>query len=761
MADNPSGYGTGAIRELLLAAFTANELPRFCRDRLLLRPIVGRFGPKYNLEDMAAEVIDYCETQHLLDELLSQVREANPRQYARFESRLPISAEALAEAGCPYRGLEVFYAEHEPNYFGREAMVRKLLGRLGETNFVAVVGPSGCGKSSLVRAGMVPALRKGDLPGSEKWQVETFLAGDDPLRALALALVHLLMPDATPVDRLTEARKLADHLRDGTLAIADVLAQLKDQYPGLPRLILVADQFEEVFTLCGDEAQRRSFLQTLLQAAKAPWVAVVLALRADFFGRVLDDEAFGRRVDAGLVSVLPMSREERREAVERPALRTGRRFEEGLVERILDAVEGSPGDLPLLEFALTELWGRQTAGGLLTHDAYEAIGEVRGAIARSADQAFARFGPDEQRMVRAIFTRLVRVARPDEGAEDTRRRITLADLQPEAQNVVKELADARLLVTGRDPASNDETVEVAHEALIRGWKPLQEWLNRDREFLLWRQRLDTLAQIWDESGRGEGALLRDALLEEARVRSVDRLEELSTLERAYLEESEAAAQRAKAAQEATRQRELEQAQALAQEQQRRAEERTQAAHALGRRNRFLVMAFVVAALAAIGAGIFFFREREARNVQAAEVARRSTAEAIAVGRQAEAQTAATAEAEQRQSAEAAKIRAEYQARRAKAGELAASAQLELARPAYDPSLALLLASEAVNTTWKTDGYVAPAADLALGDAVAQIQALGWRMNLLPHGDTGPVYSAAFSPDGATVVTAGYDGTARL
>ena len=326
MADNPSGYGTGAIRELLLAAFTANELPRFCRDRLLLRPIVGRFGPKYNLEDMAAEVIDYCETQHLLDELLSQVREANPRQYARFESRLPISAEALAEAGCPYRGLEVFYAEHEPNYFGREAMVRKLLGRLGETNFVAVVGPSGCGKSSLVRAGMVPALRKGDLPGSEKWQVETFLAGDDPLRALALALVHLLMPDATPVDRLTEARKLADHLRDGTLAIADVLAQLKDQCPGLPRLILVADQFEEVFTLCGDEAQRRSFLQTLLQAAKAPWVAVVLALRADFFGRVLDDEAFGRRVDAGLVSVLPMSREERREAVERPALRAGRRF---------------------------------------------------------------------------------------------------------------------------------------------------------------------------------------------------------------------------------------------------------------------------------------------------------------------------------------------------------------------------------------------------------------------------------------------------
>ncbi len=269
----------------------------------------------------------------------------------------------------------------------------------------------------------------------------------------------------------------------------------------------------------------------------------MLTLRADFFGRVLADPRLGQAVDAGQFNVLPMSPEERRAAIEQPALRAGRSFEGGLVERILEAVEGSPGDLPLIEFALTEMWERQTAAGLLTHQAYEAIGEVRGAIAHRADQALARMSPAEQQAVRSIFTRLVRVARPDEGAEDTRRRIALAGLPPEAQAVVKALADARLLVTGRDPASAEETVEVAHEALIRGWQPLQDWLNADREFLLWRQRLDTLAGIWDESGRGEGALLRDALLEEARVRGAGRRDELSAPERAFLEESEAAAGR--------------------------------------------------------------------------------------------------------------------------------------------------------------------------------------------------------------------------
>ena len=272
MADDAPIYDTSAIRELLLAAFTADGLRRFCQDRTEFRPVLQDVGANPSPNELADQILVHCETHLLFDQLLAEVRRLNPGQYERFEPRLLLPEGVLAEVPCPYRGLEVFYAEHAANYFGREAMVAKLLDRLDETNFVAVVGPSGCGKSSLVRAGMVPALRRGALPGSEAWRVETFLPGDDALRALALTLVHLLMPEATPVDRLAEARKLADHLHDDTLPMADVLAQIRDQYPELPRLVLVVDQFEEAFTLCTDETQCGIFSRKLLDAAEMPWL---------------------------------------------------------------------------------------------------------------------------------------------------------------------------------------------------------------------------------------------------------------------------------------------------------------------------------------------------------------------------------------------------------------------------------------------------------------------------------------------------------
>ena len=189
---------------------------------------------------------------------------------------------------------------------------------------------------------------------------------------------------------------------------------------------------------------------------------------------------------------------------------------------------------------------------------------MRGAIAQRADSTLAGFNPDQRDAVRTIFTRLVQVARPEEGAEDTRRRINLEELAPQTATLAQQLADARLLVTGRDPDSGEETIEVAHEALIRGWQQLREWLNSDREFLLWRQRLRTLADIWDGSGRSEGALLRDTLLREAQVRSRGRTDDLNALELAFIRESEVAAERAEQAREAARQRELERERALVQ-----------------------------------------------------------------------------------------------------------------------------------------------------------------------------------------------------
>jgi formylglycine-generating enzyme required for sulfatase activity/energy-coupling factor transporter ATP-binding protein EcfA2 len=507
-------------------------------------------------------LLDIVHRQYRDDQELLQLRQA----WVELQSAERAAPERLHNT--PYRGLEYFDGQHAGNFFGRNAMTAKLVAKVRESSFIAVVGASGSGKSSLVRAGLIPALKHDALPGSSRWTYDTFRPGDDPLRVLALALVSRLMPAASPIDRLAEARKLAGHFADGTLPIADVLGQAVATLSSGSRLFLFADQFEEIFTLRPDAAMRRIFLSALLAAADTPRVTVLFTLRADFYGQVLSDEHFGSRVDAGLVNVLPMTLAERREAIECPARQAGGRFEEGLVERILTAVEGAPGDLPLLEFALTELWERQTPDGWLTHAAYESIGEVNGAIAQRADNVLAGLDAAGKAAVRSVFTRLVRIAQPDEGAEDTRRRILLDELPPDAQSVVRQLADARLLVTDQDPQTDLQTVEVAHEALIRGWDTLRVWLNEDREFLLWRQRLRTLAVMWEESGRGYESLLRGALLQEAMLRSTGRTADLSRQEQVYIERSQARAREEADVREAARQREL----AL----ERRARRRTQA-----------------------------------------------------------------------------------------------------------------------------------------------------------------------------------------
>ena len=521
----------------------------------------------------------------------------------------------------PYRGLEAFEAEHAASYFGRTAMVAKLLAKVQSTNFVAVVGPSGSGKSSLVRAGLVTALREGNLPGSRDWQIAIIRPGDDPLRALATPLVTQMGPALQPVERLKQVRAMATGLQDGSLPIGDVLAEVRSQQPGLSRLLLIFDQFEEAFTLCSDDALRRTFLQTLLTAANTPWLTVLFTLRADFYGRVLEDEPFGRRVDAGLVNVLPMTAAERRAAIEQPAINAGRRFEEGLVQGILDDIESEPGELPLLQFALTELWERQTPEGVLTHAAYADIGGVTGAIAKRADQTLKGLHADEQAAVRRIFMRLVRVAQPDEGAEDTKRRITLAEVDATMQALVYKLADARLLVTGRDEQSGNETVEVAHEALIRGWGALKIWLNSDREFLLWRQRLRSLVANWLASKADEGALLRGALLTEAEPWLKTRAGDLSEQEQRFITASRTLADREVQEREGARQRELDLERRRAEAERRRAEVQLQATQQLRRRAIWLGMALFVAIVVA-GIALYFFDVAEkARETAIANEAR--------------------------------------------------------------------------------------------------------------------------------------------
>jgi WD40 repeat protein/energy-coupling factor transporter ATP-binding protein EcfA2 len=534
-----------------------------------------------------------------LQKQLAQLSEATPAaQPGRPE---PEPRLCLAETPCPYRGLEPFEAEHAAFYFGRQAMVERLLARLKECAFVAVVGPSGSGKSSLVRAGLVAALREDKLPGSRHWLVRFFRPGADPLRALAIPLAALLEPVADDIDRIAQIRKLADYLREDKFSLADVVAQMREKNRDLPHLILIADQFEELYTECQDAVLRQAFVRTLLSGKGEPNLTLALTLRADFYGHALADRGLGEAVDAGLVNVLPMSPDELRAAIEQPAKMTHRAFEPGLVDLILKDVAEQPGNLPLLEFALAELWQRQTPEGGLTLQAYGEIGGVAGAIARRADAIYQELdGRGQGAIAQRIFLRLTHYG---EGAEDTRRRVVEADLvTPGApvrtvRQVVRTLADARLLVTARDQTTQAATVEVAHEAVIRGWERLRRWLDEDRAFGLWRERLTLLLHIWEEAQCSDDALLRGAPLSEAEGWLNGRSDDLNEAECAFIRASLALREREEAEREARQRRELEAAQRLAEEQRLRAEERTRAAVALRRRALWLGIALILTVIA--------------------------------------------------------------------------------------------------------------------------------------------------------------------
>jgi len=264
-------------------------------------------------------------------------------------------------------------------------------------------------------------------------------------------------------------------------------------------------------------------------------------MRADFYPRCLTYPDLAARLESGQVAVTPMTEGELRQAIELPAQKVRLTFERGLVDAILDDVLGEPGALPLLQYALLELWQRRE-GRRLTFQAYRDIGGVEGAIARRAEEIYTGFTSQEQGLVRRVMMRLVQ---PGIGTEDTRRRATLAELSPLPESgegpgvraVIQALADARLVTTGRDPASGQVTVEVAHEALIRGWPRLRGWLDEDWQFLLWRQRSRAALGEWERLRHDEGALLRGGALAEAERWLAERGGDLSLDERAYIQAS--------------------------------------------------------------------------------------------------------------------------------------------------------------------------------------------------------------------------------
>jgi WD40 repeat protein len=448
---------------------------------------------------------------------------------------LPLGPERAIEPRndiCPYRGLQPFDEDHAEFFFGRDADIQRLIEKLKVTRFIAVIGSSGSGKSSLVRAGVVPALKKGVLPDSDTWTIRVFTPGAHPLAALAANILRLYPHEA--MNKTLD--QLAADERTLHLAVSLGLAER----PARERVVWVIDQFEEIFTLCSDERERAQFLANLLYAAFIPQgrCTVILTLRADFYPKCATYPELSARMSEQQFLVSLMGANNLRQAIEEPAWHVGLEFEQGLVETILDQVENQPGALPLLEHALLELWERRR-GTMMTLEAYHESGGVEGAIAKRADAIYVSFDPEQQTIARRIMLRLTQ---PGEGTEDTRRRATMPELitrEGESQvveGVVQEMANARLLTTNTDEQSGEQIVDVSHEALIRGWPRLRKWIEEDRAGLRILRRLTEASREW-QTGRDESLLYRGARLAQA-VEWRERNEgALNEMEREFLNQS--------------------------------------------------------------------------------------------------------------------------------------------------------------------------------------------------------------------------------
>lgn len=403
----------------------------------------------------------------------------------------------------PFKGLQYFDEVDSDLFFGREALIARLVARLSEAeNLSVVIGASGSGKSSVVRAGLIPVLKKGTalLDGirppadSTEWNIHVITPSMHPLQALAVELTRTL-------DSVRVTATFIDDMSQDPRSLALFLARHHAQ----KHVLLVIDQFEELFTICHDEFEREAFIDNLLTALKQAngKFTAILTLRADFYGHLAQYPELRIAVASHQEFIGPMRGDEMRRAIEEPARRGHWAFEPGLVDLILRDVGDQPGALPLLSHALLETWQRR-AGHILTLKGYADAGGVRGAIAHTAESVYEKLSPDEQAIVRHIFLRLTELG---EGTEDTRRPasfdelVSLAENSDKARAVLNMLAEARLVTMG------DETAEVAHEALIREWPTLREWLSQDRESLRLHRYLTKAVHEWEKTGRDSSYLL--------------------------------------------------------------------------------------------------------------------------------------------------------------------------------------------------------------------------------------------------------------
>lgn len=466
----------------------------------------------------------------------------------------------------PYLGLASFDEGDARNFFGREALIEEFIVKLTDrailTRALMVVGASGSGKSSVVRAGLIPALRHGAIRGSKKWFITTLVPGVDPFASLIAALGRVSVREFD----------IGAMLSRDSFGLSRAIDRCLPNEPDC-ELLLVVDQFEELFTLCSDAAQRRAWIAaitTALMDANSR-LRVVFTLRADFLDRPLQYPDLAEIARERMVLVPAMSLDELERAIVGPARRIGLMFEAGLVAAILDEVRDQLGALPLLQYALSELFLRRKDRELKL-SAFRAMGGVRGALAGRAESAYAGLNATAKDAARQLFLRLTTLG---EGSEDTRRRTRqseIAALQqtPEAAaasaTAIAEFAKARLLTFDRDAASHEPTIEVAHEALLRSWSRLRDWLSASRADLRLQRQLNDAGTLWRGNAQDPSFLLAGNRLAQFRPLLLQTDVALTEAESSYLVQA-IRAQDLVALQERERhQRELTQAQELAEQQ---------------------------------------------------------------------------------------------------------------------------------------------------------------------------------------------------
>ncbi len=523
---------------------------------------IGRLEQNQRKPDLTAVKALFIPALHLDDEPDLSIRLLELARSARQE-------DAPAPGVAPYKGLLFFDLADADLFYGREALTARLVERVTDlaldasSRFLAVVGASGSGKSSLVRAGLAVALQR------LGWEIHTFTPGADPLEMLA-----------------------ANYDPPGAKN-------------GQNHLVLV-DQFEETFTLCRDENERQEFIERLIFIArdKPANTSVVIALRADFYSHCAQYPLLRAAVAAEQEYIGQMTKDELRRAIEEPAKRSGWEFEPGLVDILLSDIgadgmeQPEPGALPLLSHALLATWERRR-GRTFTIHGYHASGGVRGAIAETAESVFTdQLNQAQQELAHDIFLRLTELG---EGTEDTRRRASLNELAHQSEEAVQLRTVLDMLAEARLITLNEDTAEVAHEALIREWQRLHDWLSQDREGLLLHRHLTDAALEWQGRGKDAAELYRGARLAQTSEWATANEGRLNALERDFLAASFEQEEHEALEREAQRQRELEAAQRLAETEKKRSAEQATAARRLRRRALFLAGAACLAALLAVAA----------------------------------------------------------------------------------------------------------------------------------------------------------------